>query len=277
MANNQLTTQLKSDAVKQRFAEVLGDKANGFVASMLSVVNNNNLLSKASFDTVYTAAMKAATLDLPIEPSLGFAYIVPYKGQAQFQIGYKGLIQLALRSGQVKKINAGPVYQEQFISYDPLFEELEVDFSKQPKANELPVGYFATLQLTNGFKKLIYWTRERVEAHGKKYSQSYNSKYSPWQTDFDAMARKTLLKSIISTYAPLSTEMRDAIEADNKVVDFPKNEVKDVTPDETIDAIMGGELNDVVSDDEVSEADPETGEIAEEVSFFEGDTTKIAE
>lgn len=277
MVNNQLTTQLKSDAVKQRFAEVLGDKANGFVASMLSVVNNNNLLSKASFDTVYTAAMKAATLDLPIEPSLGFAYIVPYKGQAQFQIGYKGLIQLALRSGQVKKINAGPVYQEQFISYDPLFEELEVDFSKQPKANELPVGYFATLQLTNGFKKLIYWTRERVETHGKKYSQSYNSKYSPWQTDFDAMARKTLLKSIISTYAPLSTEMQKAIAADNESVDLTSSEVKDVTPDETIDAIMGGELNDVVSDDDVPEADPETGEIAEEVSFFEGDTTKIAE
>ena len=142
-----------SPAVKSKLSEVVSGKSDQFIASLLSIVNNNKLLSNADNNSILTAAMKAATLNLPIEPSLGFAYIVPYKRQAQFQLGYKGLIQLAIRSGQVKNINSGVIYKAQFKSYDPLFETLEVDFS-QPE--DEVAGYFATLELLNGFKKLIY-------------------------------------------------------------------------------------------------------------------------
>ena len=243
-----------SPAVKNKFSEVVSGKSDQFIASLLSVVNNNKLLSKADNNSILTAAMKAATLNLPIEPSLGFAYIVPYKRQAQFQLGYKGLIQLAIRSGQVKNINSGVIYKAQFKSYDPLFETLEVDFS-QPE--DEVAGYFATLELLNGFKKLIYWTKERAYNHGKRFSKSFGN--SPWQTDFDAMAQKTLLKQIISKYAPLSTELQEAITADNETEDEKAAPI-DVTPQEESLSDLIGEA----PQEEVPTADPETGEIQEE-------------
>lgn len=213
--SNQTPTQvvLRSDAAKRKFEEVLGKKANGFVGSLLSLVGSTNLKNVDS-NSVMTAAMKAATLDLPIEPSLGFAYVIPYGREAQFQIGYKGLIQLAIRSGQVTKLNAGPVYANQFIKYDSLFEELELDFSL-PQGEEI-AGYFASMELANGFRKIIYWDKEKVRAHGKRFSKSFNKTSSPWQTDFNAMATKTVLKAMLGTYAPLSTEMQQAIVADSE-------------------------------------------------------------
>lgn len=229
---NQTPTQvvLKSDAAKRKFEEVLGKKTNGFVGSLLSLVGSTNLKNVDS-NSVMTAAMKAATLDLPIEPSLGFAYVIPYGREAQFQIGYKGLIQLAIRSGQVTKLNAGPVYENQFIKYDNLFEELEIDFTI-PKGTEI-AGYFASMELINGFRKVIYWDKEQVLAHGKRFSKSFSRSSSPWQTDFDAMATKTVLKAMLSTYAPLSTEMQQAIVADNESATH-----KDVTPDLTDDLVL---------------------------------------
>ncbi|GAA3264524.1 recombinase RecT [Lactococcus lactis subsp. hordniae] len=229
---NQTPTQvvLKSDAAKRKFEEVLGKKTNGFVGSLLSLVGSTNLKNVDS-NSVMTAAMKAATLDLPIEPSLGFAYVIPYGREAQFQIGYKGLIQLAIRSGQVTKLNAGPVYENQFIKYDNLFEELEIDFTI-PKGTEI-AGYFASMELINGFRKVIYWDKEQVLAHGKRFSKSFSRSSSPWQTDFDAMATKTVLKAMLSTYAPLSTEMQQAIVADNESATH-----KDVTPDVTDDLVL---------------------------------------
>lgn len=243
-----------SPAVKNKLSEVVSGKSDQFIASLLSIVNNNKLLSNADNNSILTAAMKAATLNLPIEPSLGFAYIVPYKRQAQFQLGYKGLIQLAIRSGQVKNINSGVIYKAQFKSYDPLFETLEVDFS-QPE--DEVAGYFATLELLNGFKKLIYWTKERAYSHGKRFSKSFGN--SPWQTDFDAMAQKTLLKQIISKYAPLSTELQEAITADNETEDEKAAPI-DVTPQEESLSDLIGEA----PQEEVPTADPETGEIQEE-------------
>ena len=261
-----------------------------------------------------TAAMKAAVLNLPIEPSLGYAYIVPYKTQAQFQVGYKGLIQLAQRSGQVTRLNAGEVYESQYKGFNPLTEDLEVDMTAIPKENEKVVGYFAFMRLANGFEKTVFWTKERVQAHGKKYSQSFSSKYSPWQSDFDAMARKTVLKHMLSTYAPLSTELQDAIVADNADSTISnKNEIKDVTQEpvaETLDGILGAstpaESENVVDgefteetkttpktakktanpdeltsteypEEEIPDFDKETGEVVEEFSFFEGNTTNIKE
>lgn len=225
MTNN-ITTKdfFQSEKVVKKFEEVLHDKAKPFITSVLSVVNDNKLLQKANPQSIMSAAMTAATLNLPIQPSLGFAYIVPYRqnGQnaqnAQFQIGYKGLIQLAIKSGQITSINADKVYQEQFISYNPLFGELNIDFTQDHIKGEKPIGYFAAFSLINGFKKVTYWTRQEVEEHAKRFSKSF--KNGPWNTDFDAMARKTVLKSIMSTYAPLTTEMETAFIADNKNEDM---------------------------------------------------------
>ena len=314
---NELTHKqfFNSPAVKQKFSEVVNGNGQQFVASLLSVVTNNNLLAKATNESIMTAAMKAAVLNLPIEPSLGYAYIVPYKNQAQFQIGYKGLIQLAQRSGQVTRLNAGEVYESQYKGFNPLTEDLEVDMTAIPKEKEKVVGYFAFMRLANGFEKTVFWTKERVQAHGKKYSQSFSSKYSPWQSDFDAMARKTVLKHMLSTYAPLSTELQEAIVADNEDSTVSnKNEVKDVTQEpvaETLDGILGApsmatESENVVDGeftegsktppktaektaipdelasteypaDKIPDFDQETGEVLEEISFFEGNTTNIKE
>lgn len=314
---NELTHKqfFNSPAVKQKFSEVVNGNSQQFVASLLSIVTNNNLLAKATNESIMTAAMKAAVLNLPIEPSLGYAYIVPYKNQAQFQVGYKGLIQLAQRSGQVTRLNAGEVYESQYKGFNPLTEDLEVDMTAIPKENEKVVGYFAFMRLANGFEKTVFWTKERVQAHGKKYSQSFSSKYSPWQSDFDAMARKTVLKHMLSTYAPLSTELQDAIVADNADSTISnKNEIKDVTQEsvaETLDGILGApsaltEGDNVVDGeftketktppktaektanpdelasteypaDEIPDFDEETGEVLEEFSFFEGNTTNIKE
>lgn len=244
-------------AVQQRFAEVLKGNEKQFTASLLSIVGNNNLLSKASNASVMTAAMKAAVLNLPIEPSLGFAYIVPYKGQAQFQLGYKGLIQLAIRSGQFKGINAGVIYKAQLRGYDPLFETLDVDFT-QPQ--DEVAGYFASFELVNGFKKLTYWTKEEAEAHGKRFSQSFAK--GPWKTDFDAMAQKTVLKSILSRYAPLSTEMQNAISADNEDTTFEQQVPKDVTETSSQDLLAD------MMQAGLPPTDPETGEIMSEEEPF---------
>ncbi|WP_247906744.1 recombinase RecT [Streptococcus anginosus] len=257
MANNLANVSHKdffnAPAVKAKFQEVLKGKENEFVASLLSVVTNNNLLVKASNESIMTAAMKAAVLNLPIEPSLGQAYIVPYGREAQFQLGYKGLIQLAQRSGKYKSINSGVVYKAQFISYNPLFEELEIDFT-QPQ--DEVIGYFAAFKLLNGFEKVTYWTKEQAYAHGKRFSKSFNN--GPWKSDFDAMAQKTLLKQIISKYGPLSIEMEQAIVADNET-ENEKAAPTDVTPQETesLDDVLG---NPTVSESESVENPQEAAE-----------------
>lgn len=219
---------LTSAPVQKSFNKIMEGRGEQFLTSVLSIVQNNSILKKASNDSIYGAAMKAAVLNLPIEPSLGYAYIVPYKKQAQFQMGYKGYIQLAQRSGLYKSITSGIVYKAQLVSYNPLFEELEIDFT-QPQ--DEVAGYFASFKLLNGFEKVSYWTKEEVEAHGKRFSQSYAK--GPWVTDFDAMAQKTVLKSILSKYGPLSVEMQDAIASDNADSTINNSPIKDVTEDET--------------------------------------------
>ena len=274
MTNNQVQTVSHKDyfnapTVQAKINEVTNGSGKQFVASLLSIVNNNRLLAKATNETIMTSAMKAAVLNLPIEPSLGFAYIVPYKGQAQFQIGYKGLIQLAIRSGQIKNINSGIIYASQFKSYDPLFENLEVDFS-QPATGEV-AGYFASLELTNGFRKLTYWTKDRVYNHGKRFSMSFNN--GPWKSDFDAMAQKTLLKDLISKYAPLSTEMQNAIMADNESENLKAAPV-DVTPaheTQSLDSLLGHVEESPAIDSETGEILGQDPEANQEVDMLEGE------
>jgi len=202
--------------VSKRFEDIIGDKTRSiqFVSSVLQIANGNNYLKNADPLTIYNSALMAATLNLPINQNLGFAYIVPYKGSAQFQIGYKGVIQLAQRSGQYKSINATEVYENQFKSYNSLTEELDCDFSILGQGKV--VGFAAYFKLVNGFEKTTYWSIEKVEAHGKKYSKTYSN--GPWKTDFNAMAKKTVLKLMLSTYGPLSVEMQKAITADQAVI-----------------------------------------------------------
>lgn len=220
---SELTTLFARTNVQEKFEKMLGKKAQGFMSSVLQTVNNNKLLANANPTSILTAAATAASLDLPINQSLGYAWIVPYKGQAQFQLGWKGFVQLALRTGQYRKINVVAVHEDQFISFNALTEELDVDFSVNGSGKV--VGYAAYFILNNGFDKTIYWSREKVEAHAKKFSKSYASQYgSVWKDDFDAMAKKTVLKSILSKWGILSIEMQTAITSDQAVIedDVPK-------------------------------------------------------
>jgi len=198
-------------AYKARFEEVLGKRANQFMASVVSA-SSSPTLARAEPRSVIASAMVAATLDLPVNPTLGMAYIIAYGDVAQFQIGYKGIIQLGLRSGQYRRMNAGPVNAGVFVKYDNIGEPV-LDWSKFDPLAE-PVGYFAGWELINGFVKTVYWTGEQVDAHAKRFSKSYSKSSSPWKTDFDSMATKTVLKAGLSKWGILSVEMQNAIKHD---------------------------------------------------------------
>jgi recombination protein RecT len=211
-----------SDDVKKKFNELLGKRAPQFMTSVLQIVASNEMLKGADPVSVYQSAAVAATLDLPLNNNLGFAYIVPYnnKGKtvAQFQLGYKGFIQLAQRSGQFKTISASPIYDGQIIEANPL-TGYKFDFTK--RTSDVVCGYAAFFQLLNGFEKTLYMTVSELQAHGKEYSQTYKRGFGLWETDFDAMAIKTVLKLLLSRFAPLSVEMQRAVIADQA-------EIKDV-------------------------------------------------
>lgn len=217
MSNLQLSKKFfTQESVQKKFEELLGTRAQGFVSSILQLVNSNTYLQKADPKTIYTSAMMAAALDLPINQNLGFAYIVPYGNQAQFQIGWKGLVQLAQRTGQYKSINALAIDEAQFVSYNPLTEELNLNF--EAEATGKIIGYCARFELLNGFSKVVYWSKEKVTEHAKKYSKSFAQKSSAWNTNFDAMAKKTVLKNVLSQYGILSIEMQKAIVSDQAVI-----------------------------------------------------------
>jgi len=232
---------LNSESVKKKFTELLGKKAQGFVTSVLSVCNSNNLLRNATTESIYSSALMAATLDLPINANLGFAYIIPYKNKgvdvAQFQVGYKGFIQLAQRSGQFKTIACTAIYEGQIVSENPL-TGYEFDFNVK---SDKVIGYVAFIKLLNGFEKTIYWSKEKVEKHAKKFSQSYKGGYGIWKDDFDSMALKTVIKDILSKWSPLSIEMQNAIVSDQAVLDenlnpsYTDNEVEVVEVDYELD------------------------------------------
>jgi len=217
---NQFMAQTK---VRSRFEEILGVKAAGFISSVVNTVNSSINLRAADPNSIIMAAVIAATLDLPIDKNLGFAYIIPYNSKdgykAQFQMGYKGFIQLAMRTGQYKTINATEVYDGELVSQNRLTGEIEFDENK--KVSEKVIGYAAYFRLLNGFEKCVYWPIEKIKSHGKRYSKSFDSPDGRWKLDFDAMALKTVLKHLLSKYGILSIEMIGAIKADQAVI---KNE-----------------------------------------------------
>ncbi|MDO8225875.1 recombinase RecT [Bacillus cabrialesii] len=196
---------LSSPSVIKRFEEVLGKRATQFTASILSLYNSEQMLQKTDPMSVISSAMVAATLDLPIDKNLGYAWIVPYGGKAQFQLGYKGYIQLALRTGQYKSINCIPIHEGELQKWNPLTEEIEIDFEK--RESDAVTGYAAYFELINGFRKTVYWTKAQVEKHKKKFSKSDFG----WKNDWDAMALKTVLKAVLSKWGILSVEMQKAV------------------------------------------------------------------
>lgn len=231
MTTNQLTTTqaLNSPNAKAKFQELLGKRATQFITSVLSVVNNNKLLANANWESIYNASITAATLDLPINPNLGFAYIVPYKGEAQFQMGYKGFIQLAQRSGKFKTINVSDVREGEIEDFNRLTGQIQFSWiqNDSDRLKQKVVGYVAYFELLNGFSKLMYMTVEELNTHGVKYSQTAKKGFGLWKDNFDAMASKTVVKLLLSKYAPLSTQMEVALTSDQAVITHDKIEYAD--------------------------------------------------
>lgn len=207
---------LNAESTKKLLADTLKENAGAFSASIFDLYNTDTYLQACDPRAVFGECLKAASLKLPINKQLGFAYIVPYKSKGvsipQFQIGYKGLIQLAMRTGAYKHINAGEVYEGEFKGADKLTGE--IDISGEATSDKI-IGYFAYIETTNGFKKAMYWNKDKVTAHAKRYSKSYNSSSSAWATNFDEMATKTVLRNLLSHYGYMSVEMATALEAED--------------------------------------------------------------
>lgn len=230
-APKSIQSYLHSAGVQQRIKSLLDKRAGQFTTSLMSALNSNQLLQECTPETVLSAAITAASLDLPINANLGFAYLIPYKNkkgiyEAQFQMGYKGFIQLAQRSGQYKTISATPVHDGQLVSEDPL---LGNTYDWKTKKSDKVVGYVAMFQLLNGFQKDLYMPLDEMKAHGKRYSQSYRKGYGLWEDELDTMAIKTVLKLLLSKFGPMSVDMQEALVKDQAVVvdediiDYPDN------------------------------------------------------
>ena len=258
---------LSDENVKKRFQDVLGKKAPQFMASIVNVVSASPQLKACDANSIMAAAFVAASFDLPIDSNLGFAALVPYKksfkdkqtGQwikkdlAQFQMMYKGFVQLAIRTGQYEKMNCSEVYEDEILSYNPITGECGfiTDFSlthqRENGETDKIVGYYGWFRLGSGFTKELYMSKNEVLNHAKKYSQSFrydlndNKQSSKWSTDFDAMAKKTVIKMLLSKWGILSVEMQRAITDDQKAFDEDGNgDYADNQPDviETEDPFM---------------------------------------
>ena len=223
-----ITAYLTNDAVKNQINSVIGGKdGTKFISAVVSAVNNNPALQECTNQSILAAALLGESLKLSPSPQLGQYYMVPFndknKGKvAQFQLGYKGYIQLAIRSGQYKKLNVLAIKEGELIRFNPLEEEIEVCLIEDEEAREQAptIGYYAMFEYTNGFKKAMYWSKAKMEAHALKYSMGYRAKkgYTFWEKDFDAMAYKTMLRQIISKWGIMSIEMQSALDADMAVI-----------------------------------------------------------
>ncbi len=214
---------LSSEAVRSNVLSVVGEKdMQRFVSSVVSAVQTTPLLQKCTNASILSAALLGHSLGLPQSPQLGCFYLVPYGNEATFQLGAKGYIQLAIRSGQYKKLNCVALKEGELKAYDPLEETIEVemitDYAKRQKLKT--IGYYAFFELVNGYKKSIYWSIEEMEAHAKRYSKTYRKdpKGSIWGMNFDAMAQKTMLRQLISKWGIMSVEMQRAFSSDMGVI-----------------------------------------------------------
>lgn len=279
---------LAQDSVKANVESVVGNKdSQRFISSVVSSVQTNTQLAECTNQSILSAALLGHSLNLPQSPQLGYFYMVPFKNkkkvkdstgkertvevlEATFQISYKGLIQLAMRSGQYRTMNVTDIREGELTSYNPIEDayefKVETDFSK--RQNLKVIGYYAFFEMVNGFRKGIYWSVEQLDEHGKKFSAAYRNGWSSlWKSDFDAMAKKTLLRQLISKWGIMSVDMEKAYSGDQAVIrDDGTPDYIDNIPDEPYKA------KDIYSEEpEQEEAviDADYTEVTEEVSSDE--------
>ena len=215
--------------IKTKVEQLIGKNSATFATSVMQIANSNALLRTAEPSSIFNAACMAATLNLPLQNGLGFAYIVPFKNnkerkvEAQFQIGYKGFIQLAQRSGQFKRLVALPVYKNQLLKKD-FINGFEFDWEQEPEKDENPIGYYAYFKLVNYFSAELYMSHDDIVKHAQRYSQTFKKGFGVWHDNFEAMALKTVMKLLLSKQAPLSVEMQQAVLADQAVVKDVENQ-----------------------------------------------------
>ena len=215
--------------IKTKIEQLVGKNSATFATSVMQIANSNTMLRTADPTSIFNAACMAATLNLPLQNGLGFAYIVPFKNnkerkvEAQFQIGYKGFIQLAQRSGQFKRLVALPVYKNQLLKKD-FINGFEFDWEQEPEKDENPIGYYAYFKLVNDFSAELYMSHDDIVKHAQRYSQTFKKGFGVWHDNFEAMALKTVMKLLLSKQAPLSVEMQQAVLADQAVVKDVENQ-----------------------------------------------------
>lgn len=226
---------MNTPAMKKKFTDILHEKSDSFMGSLMTLVGGDNNLSQAEPMTIIASALKAATMDLPIDKNLGYAYVVPFNrkekvgndwithNEAQFILGYKGYIQLAQRSGQYKALNTIAVYNGQLIDWNPLTEEFTFDY--KAKISDEVIGYVGFFELLNGFKKTVYWTKQEIESHRIKNAKGWDKEKlsGAWVDNYDSMAIKTVLRNMLSKWGILSVEMQAAITSDEKVFRVDKD------------------------------------------------------
>ena len=276
--SNQLITNkpkfsvaIQSDMYKNLINQTLGDKdrATRFIASISSAVATNQALQECDAGTILSGALLGESLNLSPSPQLGQYYLVPFndskKGYkvAQFQLGYKGYIQLAIRSGQYKKLNVLAIKKGELVKYDPLNEEIEVNLidDEEERENAETVGYYAMFEYTNGFRKSMYWSKSKMEKHALKYSTGYKAKkgYTYWEKDFDGMAYKTMLRQLISKWGIMSIDMQQAVEKD----------MTTINTDGTYEYVDNEEDIVISQDEPVEQKEEHTEDTEKEVSMNE--------
>jgi len=222
-----LKNVLAADSVQQQFSNALRENSDAFVASVIELYSGDTYLQNCDPKLVVMEALKAAVLKLAINKSLGHAYIIPYKKNnvliPQFQIGYKGLVQLAIRTNQYRFLNADVVYEGEYKTSNKLTGEFDLTGTKK---NDNVIGYFAHFETMQGFSKTLFMSKERVTKHAQKYSKSYAQDFSPWKTEFDAMATKTVLRGLLGHWGLLSIEMANALDTDGDVEDKVEKEIQ---------------------------------------------------
>lgn len=265
-----LTAYLTSDAVKSQINKVIGgNNGDRFVSSIISAVQANASLKDCTSPSIVSAALLGYSLKLSPSPQLGQYYLVPFynrkKGvsEAQFNLGYKGYIQLALRSGQYKKLNVLAIKEGELINYNPLDEEIEVKLidDEEERENAKTIGYYAMFEYLNGFKKTMYWSKAKMESHALKYSQGYKAKkgYTFWEKDFDSMAYKTMLRQLISKWGIMSIDMQSALDSDMGVIkeDGTVDYVENATEESVEDNVVADTTTEEVKEDKKAAAKTE--------------------
>lgn len=260
--NTSLAAYLTQEAVKNQISNIVGGRSQRFISAIVSAVNTNPQLQECTNQSIVSGALLGESLNLSPSPQLGQYYLVPFndknKGKvAQFQLGYKGYIQLAIRSGQYKKLNVLAIKKGELVKFDPLNEEIEVNLmqNEEERENAETVGYYAMFEYTNGFRKAIYWSKAKMEAHAMRYSMGYRAKkgYTFWEKDFDAMAYKTMLRQLISKWGIMSVDMFNAFENDMAVLNEDGSKFY-IDTDETEEVVE--EIEEPVAEEQTEETDP---------------------